>query len=303
VSLVPKKLPFDELSTPGLSANVHLSHYKNNYSGAVKRLNAIRNELSQAALEGLPGFTLNGLKREELMATNSMVLHELYFASLGGAGKDMVPAMALALMASFGSVARWREEFVAMGRALGGGSGWVVLSFLPGEGRLVNQWAADHTQAIAGGTPVLAMDMYEHAYHMDHGANVAAYVDAFMGNIAWDKVYERYQHAVHAVGDALGAQPDATGSAMVVDVRRAGVFEQATTMLPGAVWKDPALVAQWAAELPPQQDVLVYCIYGHEVGRSTAMQLQARGVNARFLSGGIDAWQKAGKPVQPKGQA
>ena len=248
----------------------------------------------------MPGYALNGLKREELIATNSKLLHELYFDSLGGAGQAMVPAMELALMASFGSVARWREEFVAMGKALGGAAGWVTLVFVPQEGQLVNQWAADHTQMIAGGAPVLTMDMYEHAYHLDHGANVAAYVEAFMSNIAWDKVYARYQHAVHAVGEALAAHPDTVEAALLVDVRRAGVFAKASAMLPGAVWKDPALVAQWAAELPTDRDVLVYCIYGHEVGRSTAMQLKARGVNARYLSSGIDAWEKMGKPVQAK---
>lgn len=64
----------------------------------------------------------------------------------------MAPAMALALSASFGSVERWREGFIAMGKALSGGSGRVLLSFQPREGRLVNQWAADHTQTPAGAT-------------------------------------------------------------------------------------------------------------------------------------------------------
>jgi Fe-Mn family superoxide dismutase len=298
MNLTPRPLPFDASSTVGLSEKLHLSHHQNNYGGAVKRLNAIRAELAQQSFATLQGFTLNGTKREELLAHNSMVLHELYFASLGAA--PMVPAMDLALSASFGSAARWREEFVAMSKALGGGSGWVLLTFLPREGRLVNQWAADHTHHAAGGEVVLALDMYEHAYHMDHGANVAAYVDAFMTNIAWDKVYDRYKHAVHAQGDSLAADPKGLGEAVVLDVRRAGVYEQASTMMPGAVWRDPAKVGEWAAELPADKDVIVYCIYGHEVGRSTAMQLHARGVNARFLAGGLDEWQKAGNTVVAK---
>ena len=72
-------------------------------------------------------------------------------------------------------------------------------------------------------------------------------------------------------------------------------------MIPGARWCDPAAVATWAAELPVDREVLVYCVYGHEVGRATAMRLRAAGVNARYLSGGIDAWQGAGRPVVPKG--
>lgn len=248
----------------------------------------------------MPGFALNGLKREELIATNSMLLHELYFASLGGDGRTMEPAMALALAASFGSVDRWREEFAAMGKALGGGSGWVLLSFQPREGTLVNQWAADHTHALAGGTPLLALDMYEHAYHLDHGAAAGAYVDAFMANIDWAPVYARYQQAVHAASEPFGATQDDVAGSMLLDVRRAGVFAQAASMIPGARWRDPAAVDRWAAELPADRALVVYCVYGHEVGRSTALRLRAAGLDARYLRGGIDGWQAAGRPLQPK---
>jgi Fe-Mn family superoxide dismutase len=302
MNATPKDLPFDPAALPGLSERLLRSHHQNNYGGAVKRLNAIRAQLREVAPASLAGFELNGLKREELIATNSMLLHELYFDSLSPTGQDMAPAMALALTGSFGSAQRWREEFVAMGKALGGGSGWVLLSFQPREGTLVNQWAADHTHSLAGGVPLLALDMYEHAYHLDHGAAAGAYVDAFMALIDWGKVYERYQAAVHAASEGLAAELDGLdlGRHVVVDVRRAGPFEQASTLLPGARWRDPASVADWAAELPAEAEVLVYCIYGHEVGRSTALKLRAQGVNARFLPGGIDAWTTAGKPVQPK---
>lgn len=185
----------------GLSEKLLASHHQNNYGGAVKRLNAIRAQLAATPFASTPGFQLNGLKREELIASNSMLLHELYFASLGGDGQSMEPAMALALAASFGSAERWREEFAALGKALGGGSGWVLLAFQPREGTLVNQWAADHTHALAGATPILALDMYEHAYHLDHGAAAGAYVDAFMDNIHWGQVYARYQQAVHAASE------------------------------------------------------------------------------------------------------
>jgi Fe-Mn family superoxide dismutase len=71
-------------------------------------------------------------------------------------------------------------------------SGWVILTYAPRDTRLVNQWAADHTCSLAGGVPLLALDMYEHAYHIDYGAQAAAYVDAFMQNIHWDRVVRRY---------------------------------------------------------------------------------------------------------------
>jgi Fe-Mn family superoxide dismutase len=74
---------------------------------------------------------------------------------------------------------------MAMGKALGGGSGWVLLSWSHRDGKLINQWAADHCHTLAGGTPILALDMYEHSYHIDFGGKAGSYVDAFMKAIAW----------------------------------------------------------------------------------------------------------------------
>src|SRR5580765_5007260 len=211
-------LPFDPAALRGLSEKLLTSHHQNNYGGAVKRLNAIRAQLAALPFSTAPGFQLNGLKREELIATNSMLLHELYFGCLGGDGKTMEPAMALALAANFGTSERWREEFVAMGKAQGGGSGWVLLMFQPREGSLVNQWAADHTHVLAGGVPILALDMYEHSYQMDFGAAAGAYVDAFMDNIDWGKVYQRYQSAVHDASERFGVERDRLEGAQILDV-------------------------------------------------------------------------------------
>lgn len=296
-----RSLPFDPAIVHGLSERLLRSHHQNNYAGAVRRLNAIRAELATLAPATMPGYQLNGLKREELIATNSMLLHELYFDSLGGDGQTMAPAMALALQASFGSVERWREEFMAMGKALGGGSGWVLLCFQPREGTLVNQWAADHTHAIAGAVPILAMDLYEHAYHMDHGAAVGPYVDAFMASVDWAKVYGRYQLAVDAASEALAASAEDLLAARVLDVRREGVYQQADSVIPGSDWRDPGTVSEWAVAMRGGEPVVVYCVYGHEVGRATALRLHAAGVSARFLRGGIDGWVRAGRPVEGKG--
>ena len=179
----------------GLSPKLIESHYENNYGGALKRLNAIAAELDGADFARLPGFTLNGLKREELIAHNSVILHELYFASLGGDGRDP-GSFAEVLTRDFGSVDRWKAEFAAMGRALGGGSGWVLLTHVPRDGTLVNQYASDHSQSLASAIPILALDMYEHAYHIDFGANAAAYVDTFLRNIDWKGVAARYHGAL-----------------------------------------------------------------------------------------------------------
>ncbi|HSS82612.1 MAG TPA: Fe-Mn family superoxide dismutase, partial [Reyranella sp.] len=193
MSFHARPISFKPPRLKGLSARLIASHYENNYGGAVRRLNAIRGDLANLDPASAPGFRLNGLKREELIATNSMLLHEAYFEALGEAGGgDPTGALAEAIARDFGSLAKWRAEFVAMGKALGGGSGWVLLTRSPRDGTLVNVWAADHTHGLAGGTPVLALDMYEHAYHIDFGANVGAYVDAFMANIDWERVAARF---------------------------------------------------------------------------------------------------------------
>jgi Fe-Mn family superoxide dismutase len=298
-------LPFDPRALDGLSARLVDSHHANNYSGAVKRLNAIRSQLSTLDWPRAPGFVINGLKREELIAANSMLLHELYFASMGGDGRLAPGGLSVALERDFGLVERWQAEFTALAKAMGGGSGWTVLAWSPREARLVNHWAADHTQLLAGAAPLLVLDMYEHAYQLDFGASAGAYVDAFMRNIGWPGVGERYAAAVEATTHALAAPaPHGLGAAaQLIDVRRAGVFANAPDLIAGAVWRDPAAVAAWADSIDPSRPVLVYCVFGHEVGRSTALALRARGLDAHFLVGGIEAWKTAGLPTQPKGAA
>ena len=180
-----KPLGCNPAKLKGLSEKLIVSHYENNYGGAVKRLNAITAQLDSLDFATVPVFVINGLKREELIASNSMILHELYFDGLGAESQpdgDLRDALAR----DFGSMEKWQAQFVAMGKALGGGSGWVLLTYSHRDKKLINQWAADHTCSLAAATPILALDMYEHSYHMDYGAKAAAYVDAFMNNINWE---------------------------------------------------------------------------------------------------------------------
>ena len=184
----------DPARIKGMSERLIVSHYENNYGGAVKRLNALTDQLASLDFNTAPNFVVNGLKREQLIATNSMILHEVFFAGLGEeSGPDSVLQEALAR--DFGSVERWNAEFVSMGKAQAGGSGWVLLTYSPRDGRLVNAWAADHTTTVAGGTPILALDMYEHSYHMDYGAKAADYVGVFMTAINWPAVRRFYDEA------------------------------------------------------------------------------------------------------------
>lgn len=190
----PLPLPFDPAEIKGLSEKLLISHYENNYIGAIKRLNAIGQELAALDFDKAPGFQINGLKREELIATNSMILHEVYFAGLGDGSKPGAD-LAQAIDRDFGGFARWRSEFLGMGKALGGGSGWVILAYDKHGKRLVNSWANDHTQSMAGGDPLLVLDMFEHAYQMDFGAKAADYVKVVMEAFSWsnaDRLYAKY---------------------------------------------------------------------------------------------------------------
>lgn len=203
MSYAMQPLACDPARIKGMSERLIISHYENNYGGAVKRLNAIEEQLAAIDYAKAPVFTVNGLKREQLIAMNSMILHEVFFAGLGD---ESEPGRSLkeALARDFGSYERWRSEFVAMGKALGGGSGWVLLTWSARDRKLVNQWASDHCHTLAGGTPILALDMYEHSYHIDFGAKAATYVDTFMDAIRWKSADLLYDSLVKD----RGAQPD-----------------------------------------------------------------------------------------------
>ncbi len=213
-------------------------------------------------------------------AAPSLDLPKLSQACVASTPHTMSPAMALALRASFGSVEAWRD---AMARLCAAPAGWAVMGYDAQLARLVLNLTTHSEAAPHLGAPLLA---------------VAAL--STLDNIAWDDVYERYQQAVHAAAAAWAIQAADLTDALVLDVRRDAIFEQASTTLPGAQWRDPAQVANWGPELPRGQPVAVYCIYGHEVGQATALRLRALGVNARYLAGGIDAWTQTGRSLQAK---
>ena len=179
----------------GISARLIESHYEHNYGSAVVRLNAVTEELKRLDIKTTPAPVISRLKREQTMLLNSTLLHELYFGSLGGDGRTPTELISGAIARDFGSVDRWRTEFMALAEALGGDAGWIILTYVPRDGRMMNVSATDHTQSIAGGIAILALDMYEHAYHIEFGANAQAYVAAFMRNIDWPAVEGRYQDA------------------------------------------------------------------------------------------------------------
>ncbi len=156
----------------------------------MKALNVVEQRLGVMLEDAdLPPYVYGDLKREELLRTGSMRLHELYFGNLGGDGMADA-AIERILSAAFGTFARWEADFRRTAMALAGGSGWTILALGP-EGDLHNYWAWDHTSGAPGSRPLLVLDMYEHAYHLDYGAAAARYVDAFTQNVDWEEVGRR----------------------------------------------------------------------------------------------------------------
>ena len=313
----------------GLSERLLVSHYVNNYGGALRRLNAIRARLAALDWGRTPVFEINGLKREELIAAGSVILHEIYFDSLGGHGDDPPTGLiepptglAQALERDFGSISAWTAEFTAMAKALAGGSGWAILAWSERLGRLVNHRAADHAHNLPAAIPILAIDMYEHAYHLDFGAKAAAYVDQVMANLNWARISARYRMAIGdgAGEDALflpfGAPVDEEARISVEELSVALKYDderrpilldlcqprdlpRRTDMLAGASMHAPAALSQWVEELPRDRPIAVYCICGFQVSGTAVTELRQRGYDARALAGGITAWHAIGGATVP----
>jgi len=187
-----KSLACDPSKLEGLSEKLIVGHYVSVYCNTVKRLNVIADQLSRLDLPKAPSFLINALKREELAALNSMVLHEIYFESLGGSSMpsgELIEAM----QRDFGGFEPWHAAFASLARAQAGRAGWVTLAWFPRDSRLVNLAGTDLDVNLAGGYPVLALDMHEHAYQMDYGMKAVGYIEAFMKNINWERVTRRYR--------------------------------------------------------------------------------------------------------------
>jgi len=194
----PKPLPFDPAKLKGLSEKLIRSHWDNNYVGAVGALNSVEQRLAAAMGDAaLPAYVYGDLKREELVRTGSVVLHELYFANLGGDGRAGGRVLE-AVRQWWGSAEAWEAEFRRTANALGGGSGWAMLGYNTHSGELHNYWSWDHMHNAPMSRPLLVLDMYEHAYHMDYGAAAAKYVDAFMQNVNWEEVNRRFESSTKA---------------------------------------------------------------------------------------------------------
>jgi Fe-Mn family superoxide dismutase len=185
----PKALKTEELK--GFLSREQLSiHHAAHYGGAVKSLAAIEAELETAdrSKASANWADIRELKREQVHAMNSVILHELYFDSLG-AGGDPGEAAAGALKQRFGSIEKWLEDFKA---AAISARGWAVLCHQPVNGKLYNVVTDAHDVGpLVFGVPLVVIDCYEHAFYVDYRNKKADYVGGFVKNVDWDEIERR----------------------------------------------------------------------------------------------------------------
>ncbi|MBU2009688.1 MAG: superoxide dismutase [Chloroflexi bacterium] len=179
--------PAKELT--GISKKQIEQHHDVLYRGYVNKLNEIESKLTTAPpAEANATYSLiRELKREEVFATQAIRLHEGYFGNLGGDGVPKGIVLDL-IREDLGSCEKWEEEFRALGIAA---RGWVVLAFDWADKKLRNYLSDIHSDGVWACSPLLILDVYEHAYFIDYGTGRKAYIEAFMKSINWDVVNQR----------------------------------------------------------------------------------------------------------------
>jgi Fe-Mn family superoxide dismutase len=185
--IVPRELKPALLELDGISRESVEAHYKL-YEGYVSK----RNEILRA-LDGVDLASANqtysairALKVELTFAVGGIKNHEVYFEHLGGGGGDPDGAFAQLVERDFGSVQDWRADLKATGLA---GRGWAWTAYDWDEGRLFNYIGdAQNTYPIWNASPLVALDVYEHAYFLDYRTDRASYIDAFFDNLDWSTV-------------------------------------------------------------------------------------------------------------------
>jgi Fe-Mn family superoxide dismutase len=181
-ALKPRLYELDGISRESVEA-----HYKL-YQGYVAKRNEILGKLGDVDLSAANQVysDLRALKVDLTFAIGGIKNHEIYFEHLGGDGGDPYGAFAELVERDFGSVANWRADLKATGLA---GRGWAWTAYDWDEGRLFNYIGdAQNTYPIWNAAPLVALDVYEHAYFLDYQTDRAAYIDAFFANLDWPTV-------------------------------------------------------------------------------------------------------------------
>ena len=193
--IVPRELKPALLELDGISRDSVEAHYKL-YEGYVNKRNEILGKLADADLSAANQVysDLRVLKIELSFAVGGIKNHEIYFEHLGGAGGDPTGQSGDLIKRDFGSADAWRSDLKATGM---GGRGWAWTAYDWDEGRLFNYIGdAQNTFPIWNATPLVALDVYEHAYFLDYRTDRASYIDAFFDNLDWATIndwVQRYQ--------------------------------------------------------------------------------------------------------------
>lgn len=174
---------------PGFSDGLIETHLAL-YEGYVSNVNKLKEMLVDLSKD-VPQYS--EMKRRLGWEWNGMRLHEYYFENLGGDGKiNAEGELFQALVGEFGSYEKWKEDFVGTGKMRG--IGWAVLYKDRQSGNLINFWINEHdTGHPAGESPILVMDVFEHAYFMDYGKDKPKYIESFFANVDWRRVEERFE--------------------------------------------------------------------------------------------------------------
>ena len=183
----PRELKPSLYELEGISREAVEAHYKL-YEGYIAKRNEILHRLADVDLEsGNQVYSeVRALKVDLTFAVGGVKNHEVYFEHLGGDGGDPSGPIAGLIDRDFGGADRWRADLKATGM---GGRGWAWTAYDWDEGRLFNYIGdAQNSYPIWNATPLVALDVYEHAYFLDYRTDRAAYIDAFFQNLDWTTV-------------------------------------------------------------------------------------------------------------------
>ena len=193
--IVPRQLKPELLELDGISRETVDAHYRL-YEGYVNKRNEILERLSSVDLAASNQIysEFRALKIELSFAIGGIKNHEIYFEHLGGDGGAPEGLIGQLIERDFGSVEDWARDLKATGMA---GRGWAWTAYDWDEGRLFNYVGdAQNTFPIWNAAPLIALDVYEHAYWLDFQTDRASYIDAFFANLDWAVVNDwvnRYQ--------------------------------------------------------------------------------------------------------------
>lgn len=189
-----KQLPFATDALKGISKQVVEWHHGKHQKGYVDKRNEIELELEKTdKTKAHANYSIYGeLKRRETFNASGMILHEVYWDVLGGDGNaDTKLSVVKKIVQDFGSFDKWKEDFLACAKA---SMGWAILCFDPSDGKLHNYLCdSHHLGAVWGAVPILPIDMWEHAYYHDQGPEKGKYIEAFLTNINWKAVEEKFK--------------------------------------------------------------------------------------------------------------